>query len=81
MNPRSYKLLPCPFCGADTTVSYARSTRDGVFRRRRCADCGRTFSTEERIVGLERSGNAISAQTLLEALAFAGVAIAYDFDS
>lgn len=76
---RVYKLLPCPFCGGETTVLYARGQKAGTFRRRECADCFRSFSTEERIVGLdERSGNGIHEQTLVELVESLGIPVIRD---
>ncbi len=44
--------MKCPYCGyADTKVTDSRESEDGIRRRREClaADCGRRFTTYERI--------------------------------
>jgi transcriptional repressor NrdR len=42
--------VKCPFCGSeDSTVQETRSTRDGLRRRRACAECKRRFTTYERL--------------------------------
>lgn len=46
--------MRCPYCGStDDKVVDSRSTRDGgaVRRRRECLDCGRRFTTYEKIEG------------------------------
>ena len=47
--------MRCPVCGhADTKVVDARNQRDAPVKRRRreCSECGRRFTTYERIEGL-----------------------------
>ncbi len=42
--------MKCPFCdGHESMVTDSRDTGDGIHRRRRCKDCGRKFSTYERV--------------------------------
>ena len=46
--------MRCPYCGStDDKVVDSRSTRDGsaIRRRRECIDCGRRFTTYEKIEG------------------------------
>lgn len=41
--------MSCPICGAEARILMSRTSEDGdsVVRRRRCAECGYTFLTEE----------------------------------
>ena len=42
--------MRCPFCGHnDTKVTDSRGAEDGIRRRRECLDCGRRFTTYERL--------------------------------
>jgi transcriptional repressor NrdR len=42
--------MKCPYCGyADTRVTDSRESDDGIRRRRECLDCGRRFTTYERV--------------------------------
>jgi len=42
--------MRCPFCGNDDTkVTDSREADDGIRRRRECLDCGRRFTTYERV--------------------------------
>ena len=42
--------MKCPFCGHDDTkVTDSRESDDGIRRRRECLDCGRRFTTYERV--------------------------------
>lgn len=42
--------MKCPYCGnADTKVTDSRETDDGIRRRRECLNCGRRFTTYERV--------------------------------
>jgi transcriptional repressor NrdR len=42
--------MRCPYCGyADTKVTDSRESDDGIRRRRECLDCGRRFTTYERV--------------------------------
>jgi transcriptional repressor NrdR len=42
--------MRCPFCGkSDTKVTDSRETDDGIRRRRECLECGRRFTTYERV--------------------------------
>lgn len=42
--------MKCPFCGGhESQVTDSRDSGDGIHRRRRCKDCGRKFSTYERV--------------------------------
>jgi len=42
--------MRCPYCGfADTKVTDSREADDGIRRRRECLDCGRRFTTYERV--------------------------------
>jgi len=44
--------MKCPFCkGADTQVADTRESEEGdtIRRRRRCQDCGKRFTTYERV--------------------------------
>ncbi len=42
--------MKCPFCESDTSVEISRPSRKlpAVWRRRRCQDCGKVFSTREK---------------------------------
>ena len=51
--------MRCPFCDhPDTKVIDARNQRDAAVKRRRreCSECGRRFTTYERIEDLKRDG-------------------------
>ena len=40
--------MKCPFCGGETGVIDCRTRKSGYkYRRRRCYECHRTFSTKE----------------------------------
>ena len=42
--------MKCPYCGhADTKVTDSREADDGIRRRRECLECGRRFTTYERV--------------------------------
>jgi transcriptional repressor NrdR len=42
--------MNCPFCSQnDTKVTDSRPESDGIRRRRECLDCGRRFTTLERV--------------------------------
>lgn len=42
--------MKCPFCdGHESMVTDSRDSGDGIHRRRRCKECGRKFSTFERV--------------------------------
>src|SRR5689334_13742961 len=42
--------MKCPYCGhPDTKVTDSREADDGIRRRRECLDCGRRFTTYERV--------------------------------
>lgn len=42
--------MRCPFCHYnDTKVTDSRESDDGIRRRRECLDCGRRFTTYERV--------------------------------
>jgi transcriptional repressor NrdR len=42
--------MKCPYCGhTDTKVTDSRESDDGIRRRRECLDCGRRFTTYERV--------------------------------
>src|SRR5687768_15647192 len=42
--------MRCPYCGhSDTKVTDSREADDGIRRRRECLDCGRRFTTYERV--------------------------------
>src|SRR5687767_14300684 len=42
--------MRCPFCGhSDTKVTDSRESDDGIRRRRECLECGRRFTTYERV--------------------------------
>jgi transcriptional repressor NrdR len=42
--------MRCPFCGhLDSKVTDSREAEDGIRRRRECLDCGRRFTTYERV--------------------------------
>ena len=42
--------MRCPYCGhPDTKVTDSRESEDGIRRRRECLDCGRRFTTYERV--------------------------------
>ena len=42
--------MNCPFCDhADTRVTDSRPEEEGIRRRRECRECGRRFSTLERV--------------------------------
>jgi transcriptional repressor NrdR len=43
--------MRCPYCGhPDTKVTDSREADDGIRRRRECLDCGRRFTTYERVL-------------------------------
>ena len=43
--------MRCPYCSFDDTkVTDSRESDDGIRRRRECLDCGRRFTTYERVV-------------------------------
>ncbi len=45
--------MKCPFCAStDSRVIDTRSAEGGVRRRRECQDCGRRFTTYERVAPL-----------------------------
>lgn len=45
--------MKCPFCGSpDSRVIDTRSAEGGIRRRRECQDCGRRFTTYERVAPL-----------------------------
>ncbi|MPZ49943.1 MAG: transcriptional repressor NrdR [Dehalococcoidia bacterium] len=45
--------MKCPYCNhPDTKVTDSREADDGIRRRRECLDCGRRFTTYERIQAL-----------------------------
>ena len=45
--------MRCPYCGyADTKVTDSRESDDGIRRRRECLDCGRRFTTYERVLAV-----------------------------
>ena len=40
--------MKCPFCGGESNVIDCRTRKSGYkYRRRRCKECFRTFSTKE----------------------------------
>ena len=42
--------MRCPFCGnSDTKVTDSRESDDGIRRRRECLECGKRFTTYERV--------------------------------
>ncbi len=42
--------MRCPYCGhTDTKVTDSRESDDGIRRRRECLECGRRFTTYERV--------------------------------
>ena len=42
--------MRCPYCSyADTKVTDSRESDEGIRRRRECLDCGRRFTTYERV--------------------------------
>ena len=42
--------MKCPYCGHnDTKVTDSRESDDGIRRRRECLECGRRFTTYERV--------------------------------
>lgn len=76
---RCYKLMACPRCQGETSISCPRPLSSGaVHRIHQCKrpGCGFRFSTRETVVGLaDDSQNAICAKTLLELLESCGIAI------
>jgi len=45
--------MECPFCGSlNSRVIDTRSAEGGIRRRRECEDCGRRFTTYERVAPL-----------------------------
>lgn len=51
--------ISCPSCGHPKSAvvdSRPFVHRDGVFRRRKCAECGKRFTTEEQIAAVFPSG-------------------------
>ena len=76
MSGQTYKLIPCPVCGAESTVQKAKPRANGSgFRRRKCSnlECQVEFSTVESVIG--GAENAIPALFLLKVLEEAGIAI------
>lgn len=45
--------MNCPFCNGASKVVDSRPIPDGIRRRRECLQCGRRFTTHEKIVPLE----------------------------
>jgi len=44
------QVMNCPYCGYhDSKVIDSRDVNDGIRRRRQCLDCGRRFTTYERL--------------------------------
>jgi transcriptional repressor NrdR len=41
--------VECPYCGADSRVLDSRASVEAIRRRRQCHDCGRRFTTYERV--------------------------------
>jgi len=41
--------MKCPFCRKDTKVLESRESDDSLRRRRECNDCGKRFTTYERV--------------------------------
>jgi transcriptional repressor NrdR len=41
--------VECPYCGSDSRVLDSRGSTDAVRRRRECLECGRRFTTYERL--------------------------------
>ena len=42
--------MRCPYCGSsDSKVTDSRNVENGIRRRRECQDCGRRFTTYERV--------------------------------
>ncbi|MFH0899478.1 MAG: ATP cone domain-containing protein [Pseudomonadota bacterium] len=41
--------VECPYCGRDSRVLDSRRSGDDVRRRRQCCECGRRFTTYERV--------------------------------
>ena len=42
--------MKCPYCGHnDSKVTDSREADDGIRRRRECLECGRRFTTRERV--------------------------------
>ena len=39
--------MTCPVCGGKTEVRDSYSEVDVIYRKRRCVECGHTFTTEE----------------------------------
>ncbi len=72
--PRTYKLMACPKCGADSLVVNAEGTPRGILRRRKCSKCNRGFASMETVLGQDRS---IPDGTLVKALAQAGLAVVW----
>jgi transcriptional repressor NrdR len=43
--------MKCPYCGyTDTKVTDSREADDGIRRRRECLECGKRFTTYERVL-------------------------------
>ena len=39
--------MQCPKCKGDVKVEYTLSDEEGVYRKRRCLECGHVFYTSE----------------------------------
>lgn len=45
--------MPCPYCGSENnyvTDSRYRPELRSIYRRRKCADCGKRYKTREKII-------------------------------
>jgi hypothetical protein len=52
------KAGTCIICGAPTSVTAGRMTRQGIrWNTHRCARCGRTNRVQERVTGTPRMGD------------------------
>lgn len=43
----------CPYCGSNKSIVIDKRNRektDYIWRRRKCLDCGKRFSTQEKVI-------------------------------
>lgn len=47
--------MNCPYCGSNKNQVIDKRNRsaDFVWRRRKCLDCGKRFSTQEKVITYE----------------------------
>jgi len=72
--------MNCPYCDGPSKVVDSRPIPDGIRRRRECLDCGRRFTTHERLAPAEirvvkqpgRSSEPFDAEKIARAVRRAG---------